>query len=106
MPGDILITGVDGERVILQRHEPSVGQETLGVMQAMDGNNVAEIAHLLKKAVAFADSMRTGYLSKNDAWFALTATIMKTMEYPMATTTMDEKEWNSIMTPILLSGLP
>ena len=106
MPGDILITGVDGVRVILQRHEPSVGQETLGVMQAMDGNNVAEIAHLHKKAAAFADSMRTGYLSKNDAWFALTATIMKTMEYPMATTTMDEKEWNSIMTPILLSGLP
>ena len=50
----------------------------------MDGNNVAEIAHLFKKAVAFADSMRTGYLSRNDAWFALTVTIMKTMEYPMA----------------------
>jgi hypothetical protein len=58
MPGDILISGVDGERVILQRYEPSDGKKTLGVMQAMDGNNVAEIAHLLKKAVAFADSMQ------------------------------------------------
>jgi hypothetical protein len=106
MPGDILISDVDGARVILQRHEADVGKETLGVMQAMDGNNVAEIAHLLKKAVAFADSMRTGYLSKNDAWFALTATIMKTMEYPMASTTMTETEWNTIMTPILMSGLP
>ena len=106
MPGEILITGVDGVRVILQRYEASVGKETLGVMQAMDGNNKDEIAYLLKKAVAFADSMRTGYLNKNDAWFALTATIMKTMEYPMATTTIDESEWNKIMTPILMSGLP
>jgi hypothetical protein len=102
MPGDILITGVDGVRVVLQRYEAKVGKETLGVMQAMDGNNVAEIAQLLKKAVAFADSMGTGYLSKNDAWFALTATIMKTMEYPVATTTITETEWNTIMTPILL----
>ena len=106
MPGEILITGVDGERVILQRYEADVGQETLGVMQAMDGNNRDEIIHLRQKADHFADQMRTGFLSKNDAWFALTATIMKTMEYPMATTTMLEKEWNYIMAPILLSGLP
>jgi hypothetical protein len=34
MPGDILISGVDGERVILQRYEPSDGKETLGVLQS------------------------------------------------------------------------
>jgi hypothetical protein len=28
------------------------------------------------------------------------------MEYPMATTTMTEKEWNYIMAPILTKGLP
>jgi hypothetical protein len=28
--------------------------------------------------------MRTGMLSKNDAWFALPATILMTMQYPMA----------------------
>ena len=49
MPGQILITGVDGKRVVLTRHEPSVGQETLGVMQAMDGNNKDEVLHLRKK---------------------------------------------------------
>jgi hypothetical protein len=106
MPGDIWITGVDGRRVILKRYEVYEGQETLGVMQAMDGNNTAEIAHLRKKAEAFAESMRTGFLSKNDSWFALTATIMKTMEYPMATTTMTEKEWITIMAPIYQAALP
>ncbi len=106
MPGDILITGVDGQRVVLTRHDPDVGLETLGVMQAMDGNNREEVRHLRKKADAFAESMRTGYLSKNDAWYALTATIMKTMEYPMAAITLTEKNWEHIMVPILKAGLP
>jgi hypothetical protein len=105
MPGDIYITGVDGKRVLLQRYEPHVGKETLGVMQAMGGNNADEVRHLRAKADQFADSMRTGFLSKNDAWYALTATILKSMEYPMATTTMPEKDWNYIMAPILLASL-
>jgi hypothetical protein len=62
MPGEILITDVDGSRVVLQRHEVTVGKETLGVMQAMDGNDADEILHLRKKAEDFAESMRTGML--------------------------------------------
>ena len=96
MPGDILISGAYGHRVVLTRYEAHEGQETLGVMQAIDGSNTAEIAHLRQNADAFADLMRTGFLSKTDVWYALTATILKTMEYPMATTTMTEKEWNYI----------
>jgi hypothetical protein len=106
MPGEILITGVDGSGEVLKRYKADVGQETLGVMQAMDGNNSAEILHLSNKAAAFAESMCTGFLSKTDAWFALTATILKTMQYPMAMTTMNESEWNQIMAPILRAGLP
>jgi hypothetical protein len=33
MPGDVLITGVDGERVVLARHDLGVGLETLGYEQ-------------------------------------------------------------------------
>jgi hypothetical protein len=106
MPGELLITGVAGERVVLVRHEPKVGQESLGVLQGMDGNNADEIAHLRKKAESFADDLRTGFLKKNDAWYALNSTILKTMEYPMASTTIKEKEWNYIMAPILRAGLP
>jgi hypothetical protein len=60
MPGEILITGVNGSRVVLKRCKADVGQETLGVMQAMDRNNDAEIIHLGKKAAAFAESMQIG----------------------------------------------
>lgn len=72
MPGDVFITGADGKRVVLTRYKPDVGQETLGVMQAMDGDNRDEVRHLHSKAEAFADSMCTGFFSKNNAWYALT----------------------------------
>jgi hypothetical protein len=32
--------------VVLSRYNPDVAKETLGVMQAMDGNNKEEILHL------------------------------------------------------------
>jgi hypothetical protein len=105
MPGEIVTTGTDGSRVVLTRHKHVVGLETFGFMQAMDGNIKAEVLHLRKKANKVAESMRTGYLSKNHTWYALTATIMKTMEYPMAATTMSEKEWNYIMSHILRAPL-
>jgi hypothetical protein len=105
IPGNILITGVDGKRVVLTRYNPEVAKETLGVMQAMDGNSKAEITHLCGKSDKFADDMRIGFRKKNDAWYALTATILKTMEYPMAATTMIEREWDHIMKPILKAGL-
>jgi hypothetical protein len=57
MPGDIFITGADGIRVVLTRHEREVGLETLGVMQAMDGNNREEVTLLRSKALSFAESI-------------------------------------------------
>jgi hypothetical protein len=87
-------------------HEPDVALETLGVMQAMDGNNREEVLHLWKKADDFVDSMHAGHLSKNDACCALTATIMKTTEHPMTVIAITKKEWEHIVVPILRTGLP
>ena len=86
--------------------QPITARETVGVMQAMDGNNKAEILHLRGKVEEFADAIRTGFLKKNDAWYALNSTTLKTMEYPMAVTTIKEQEWNHIMVPILKASLP
>jgi hypothetical protein len=106
MPGDISILDTTGQRVILDRHEPQVATETLGVWQAMDGNNKEQVAQLRKKTENFAECMRTGYLSRNDAWYAINTTIMKTLEYPMTATTISEKDWEDIMVPLLAAGLP
>jgi hypothetical protein len=106
MPGELSILDTTGQRVTLNRHEPKVATETLGVWQAMDGNNKEQIAQLKKKTEDFAECMRTGYLSRNDAWYAINTTIMKTLEYPMTATTIGEKEWEEIMVPLLDTGLP
>ena len=106
MPGELSILDTNGRRVTLDRHEPQVATETLGVWQAMDGSNKLQIAKLLKKTEDFAECMRTGFLSKNDAWYAINTTIMKTLEYPMTATTISENEWEEIMKPLLKAGLP
>ena len=72
----------------------------------MDGNNKEEIIKLRKKTEEFAEQLRTGMINKWDAWYAITATIMKTLEYPMLATTITEEEWDFIMRPIRKSGLP
>jgi hypothetical protein len=72
----------------------------------MDGNNMEETQYLRQKAVNFADCVRTGFLSRQDATYALHRTIMKTLEYSMAATTMDKLQWDYIMAPILQATLP
>jgi hypothetical protein len=106
MPGTLSILDTTGTRVTLARHEPQIATETLGVWQAMDGNNKEQIAQLHKKMSEFAECIRTGFLSKNDAWHSIQTTIMKTLEYSMIATTIQEKEWEYIMAPMLKVGLP
>jgi hypothetical protein len=44
------------------------------------------------KAEERAEHIRRGVLTKNDAWYALNTTIMKTMEYPMAAICLSWKQ--------------
>jgi hypothetical protein len=107
IPAELSVVDTDGKsRVKLTRHEVTHAEETLGVKLSMDGNNADEKRMLRKKAEEFADQMRTGSLDKNDVWFAITATIMKTLEYPMIATTLSKADWDHIMSPILTQGLP
>ena len=107
IPGELTIRDTCGtKRVVLKRYDPDIAKETLGVFLAMDGNNKDEIIKLRNKTEEFAEQLRTGVINKWDAWYAITVTIMKTLEYPMMATTITEKEWDFIMSPIRKQGLP
>ena len=106
MPGDILVRDADGERKALQRLEPHEAIETLGIYIAMDGNPKAEVKKLREKADAFAEHVRTGFVTRDEAWHALNTTIMKTLEYPMEAISLNRKHWDYIMAPILRAVLP
>jgi hypothetical protein len=72
----------------------------------MDGNNFAETRKVREKAEEFADCIRTGFVTRNEAWYALNATIMKTFEYPMEAATLTKTQWDYIMSPVLMVTLP
>jgi hypothetical protein len=105
-PGDISIRKVESDDMeILRRVEPAEAVKTLGVMLNLEGTDKAEATYLRGKAEAWAENIRTGVLTKNDAWYALNTTVMKTMEYPMAAICLSKKQWDHVMAPVLEAGL-
>jgi hypothetical protein len=106
-PGEIYIKSItDDSRIKLERCEPEAAKETLGGFLAIDGNNKEQIIHLTKKAQEFADCIRVGKITKAEAWYGFTSSIMRTMAYPMDAINLTKKEWDKIMSILLCSTLP
>jgi hypothetical protein len=61
---------------------------------------------MLTLATDWADKMRTGRLSKADAWLGITSTIMRTLAYPLSALNLNKAQYNDIIRPILMYGLP
>lgn len=80
--------------------------ETLGVYLAPNGNSTAQFAKLLSLSTKWADAMRTGHISKNEAWLAVITTIWCSLSYPLAALRLTKPQWEEIMAPILRYCLP
>jgi hypothetical protein len=65
----------------------------------------AEVAYLVKKTKTWATSLQTRRIRTHDAWYCLTATIMKTVEYPLVATSLTKNQCGTMMTPLLKAGL-
>jgi hypothetical protein len=50
--------------------------------------------------------MRTGKIKRDEAWLAITSTIMKTMSYPLPALNLSKQQCDDIMAPIIIYGLP
>jgi hypothetical protein len=81
--------------VNLTCYEVDHAEETMGAYLAMDDNDIDECAALRKKVDVYADCIRTGFVSRDDAVVALYTTIMKSLEYPLEATMMTKN--NGIM---------
>lgn len=49
---------------------------------------------------------RTTSLSPIEAWYTLTSSVFKTLEYPLAALTISKEDWDKIMVPVLQTYLP
>lgn len=96
----------DGNYSMLERLDPDEARKTLGVWLAPDGNNAEQVSQLRQVAEDWREKIRTGHLTRKDAWDALQMTVLKTLEYPLVALTLTEDECTHIMAPILERGLP
>ena len=96
----------EGRRVELKQIPVDKGTRTLGVILAPDGNNADQVAVLVEKAEQWAELITTGHLEREEAWRALTSTILKSLEYPLTATTLTQQETTKIFAPIRKAALP
>ena len=105
-PGAIQVDDLGGTRKTLKRLEPHQAYETLGVFLAPDGNYNDQIEKLTNLAVQWADGMRTGRISRDEAWLAVSTTIWRSLSYPLAAMRLSKDQWEVIMAPVLRYCLP
>ena len=91
LKGTITSKNHDNIRTKIERMNCSKEKETLGVFLAPDASQDKEIEKLSIAAKVFADSIQIGRISKKDALQAIRSTIWKTLEYPMAVTSLTKK---------------
>ena len=96
----------ENKRVDLEYLKPNEAKKMLGVQLAPDGNNTVQVQEMENKTKKLAESIRTGYLQKHEAWTALTLMAMKSIEYPLPALTLKEEECDRIMRPLLKAYLP
>ena len=102
---ELKIKDIVGRNTQLNLLKPSEGQKMLGVWLSPDGSNDKQIEVMRGITTSWAEKARTGYMSKTDAWQAITMTVMKKLEYPLIALTLTEQECNKIMAPALAIGL-
>jgi hypothetical protein len=100
------VNDIKGQRKLLRRFEPSHAEVTLGVALAPEGNTLKQATNMKIAAIKWADAMRTGPKSKNDAWLAFQSTIWRTLAYPLPAINLTKEQCDHIMAPILHYILP
>ena len=107
MLGELTAIDSGGQRITIDRKEPSEASKTMGIFIAPSGNKKPQISYLQDKAEAYATEIRfKGPCSKNEIWISYTHTIRKTLDFPMGATLLNMKEWDSIMTLVNRAALP
>lgn len=73
---------------------------------APDGNTRRQVQKMVDSAISWADGMRTGKISKEDAWLSFQSTIWKSLTYPLPAVNISKEACKRIMAPVLHYLLP
>jgi len=96
-PGELTVQDIAKTRKVIKWLEPHQAYETLGVFLAPDGNLEEQFQKMLTVANKWAENLRTGIISRNEAWLALQSTIMRTLVYPLPAIRLTKSRCESIL---------
>lgn len=69
-------------------------------------NIYKQITKSKSKGDQFSASIKYGRIKREDTALALKSTIWKTLEYPMALTSLTKSQWNNTIKNIIMNSLP
>jgi hypothetical protein len=105
-PGEIYVNNILNQRKAIKRLEPDQAYETLGVFLAPDGNLEAQFDKMYEAVITRVDGLRTGKISRDEAWLALQSTILWTLYYPLPALHLSKAQCEAIYAPLLRYCLP
>jgi hypothetical protein len=104
--GSLRVRDPCGEIQPLKQLEPWEAERTLGVRLSPEGNMATQYEWMLQTAHKWADTIRVRHLPRHLTWLAWRTTILKTMEYPLSTTTLTERQCGKLTSVIAAAALP
>jgi len=90
----------------IEHLEVTKARETLGIWSRPDGLMTDEVNALKSKALKWVDAVQTKHINPTEAWYSVNHTIVKTIKYLLAPTSISKKDIQDVMRPILQAALP
>ena len=97
MPGNYTLPDNSGNTHPLKRLEVWEGSKTLGIPIAVDGTQADAYDQLFTKSHEYRTKLSRRTVEPNTAMYAFKSCFMKGLEYGMAVTSFDNKEWITIV---------
>lgn len=98
---DLYVQETLSKRTPIKELGPSTAAETLGIWLAPDGNNKTAVEVMTLTSRQWADRVRAGFLTPNEAWTSFSTTISKKLEYPLLALALTKKECHAIERPMV-----
>jgi hypothetical protein len=105
-PGTLTIPVPNGNPVTITRHEPSEAIKVVGVMQALDGNMMAQVDILQAKANKWGEQIQDGWIPRNLARKALNMMIWPSLRYPLPASNLTDRQGEQITKEFYRNILP
>ena len=102
----LTVRNSDGTREPLTQLDPAEARRTLGVWQAIDGNERVQTEKLREKAREWSRAVARSSLTRHDAVFGMKTSLYPSITFGLMATTLTKNQGEVIFSPIREGALP